>query len=361
MIDATIWKFLKHFPSVFDDDMYCSSVVHFIHEQLATSVADTSVIALRVETIRTYRKQLATLMAMPQVAQRSEAWYEMRRGRLTASAIDQALDRGKYGSKADLLKSKAFPEYNKPFNSMGSPPLRHGIILEDMSARCYSQRLDNISIHDFGMIPHHTMSCFGASPDGINELGIMVEIKTPYRRRVDGTILEGYMLQMQGQMDTCMLPECDFVDACIKMDYRGVDSYVRDTDPSATVDHGIIVEYMVDGANTFDYSPAYMTPQECIAWGETQAKFRNTTLPLLPWKLLKILITRVKLDHVLWKDVSEKIERFWEEVLALRASGFESLGGADKSKVKKDTKQKEAKAPSKSFKFIDSDSDSDSM
>ena len=81
------------------------------------------------------------------------------------------------------------------------------------------------------------MKCFGASPDGINDLGTMVEIKTPYRRRVDGNIPNGYMLQMQGQMAVCGLEECDFVDATIKMDYRSLDAYLMDIADSTDTAH----------------------------------------------------------------------------------------------------------------------------
>jgi putative phage-type endonuclease len=358
-LDALIWSLLKHFPHLIDDTNYSCNVSEYIDEQLTlsldvpVSIADVS---KRVDEIRGYRRQLTKLRQMPQVAQRSEEWYEMRRGRLTASAIDQALDVAKHGkSKAELVFSKSFPEYDKPFNSMGSPPLRHGIILEEMSARCYSQRLGNIRIHEFGMIPHPSMSCFGASPDGINELGIMVEIKTPYRRKVDGTILQGYMWQMQGQMSTCDLPECDFVDACIKFDYRSTDGYLHDIDANATVDHGVIVEYMVDGVNTFDYSPEYMTSEEAVRWGMETRVMRQTDKPLLPWKLHKIMITRVRFDSAMWNDLAPKIESFWEEVLTMRATGCNKPYEKEKTKnINKSTKSK-----NNTVQFVDSSSDED--
>lgn len=41
----------------------------------------------------------------------------------------------------------------------------------------------NTKIYEFGLMknPHHDF--FGASPDGISELGVMLEIKCPYKRR----------------------------------------------------------------------------------------------------------------------------------------------------------------------------------
>ena len=146
------------------------------------------------------------------------------------------------------------------------------------------------------MIPHKTLDCFGASPDGINELGIMVEIKTPYRRRVDGNIPYEYMVQMQGQMAVCNISECDFVDAEIYFNYRCIEDYINDSDiQNNNMDHGVIVEYYDETNNRQHiYSPVRLTTQQCIAWAETiRAEPRatpNTQCLILPWKLIKIMI-----------------------------------------------------------------------
>jgi len=250
----------------------------------------------------------------------------------------------------------------KPFDSMGVPPLRHGIILEDMSGRCYSQRLGDITIYNFGMIPHPTIDCFGASPDGINALGVMVEIKTPYRRRVDGNVPFEYMLQMQGQMAVCGLRECDFVDADIKFNYRTIDEYLTEVGAVSCVDHGIIVEYMDHSAtppNMFDYSPEYMSAAKCVKWGnETRIK-RNTTMPMLPWKLRKLIIKRVVFDEEVWEDLVPKVTGFWEEVLSTRAAGASALPAAKVKIVRKKPEMATAVIAMQSFAFVPSDSDDD--
>ena len=347
-VDAIIWRLYKHFPgSIIDNEFSVDTLTRYVKDHDICTEFAYDVILARVTKIQAYRSQLHALLDMPQVAQRSDEWYELRRGRLTASAVAQAIGKGKFGTRPDLLKSKAFPELDKPFDSMGVPPLRHGIILEDMTGRCYSQRLGDIRIHNFGMIPHPALSCFGASPDGINELGIMVEIKTPYRRRVDGNIPYEYDLQMQGQMAVCDLPECDFVDADIKMSMR-MDEYIAEIPGDMKVDHGIIVEYMVSGVNTFDYSPEYLTPSECLKWANDMRKTRGTTMPLLTWRLRKICIKRLKFNDELWSSLVPQITQFWSEVVALRAAGVDSLP------VKPEAKKR---APKAATTFIDSDDD----
>jgi hypothetical protein len=53
---------------------------------------------------------------------------------------------------------------------------------------------------------------FGASPDGITDLGVMVEIKCPFRRKITGEVPLQYYHQIQGQLDVCGLKECDFLE-----------------------------------------------------------------------------------------------------------------------------------------------------
>ena len=57
---------------------------------------------------------------------------------------------------------------------------------------------------------------FGASPDGICDIdsppdyiGRMLEIKCPPRRKFTREVPKHYWMQMQGQLETCDLEECD--------------------------------------------------------------------------------------------------------------------------------------------------------
>lgn len=380
-IDSIIWQLIKYI-NVFDG--ISNNISGYIHEYLLeynqiqyNQQYDTisekeiyDIITERINTIKESRNNLYRLLKLPQVAQRSPEWYELRKNRLTASAIAQAIGKGKFSSKAELLKDKAFPELAKPFDSYSSPPLRHGIILEDMTARCYSQRLNNIKIHNFGMIPHPTMSCFGASPDGINELGIMVEIKTPYRRRVDGNIPYEYMVQMQGQMAVCNLKECDFVDAEIFFSYRSLEDYLNDMELiNKNCDHGVIVEcYDIETNNKMHvYSPEYLLPQQCIEWANKykndliQEKEKvcqekkctpNSVILILPWKLNKIMIKRVYFDETMWNELVPQIEDFWKEVINTRNAGVDAL--PKKTKYVRKTLSSEP-VKTQTAQFIDSD------
>jgi len=76
-------------------------------------------------------------------------------------------------------------------------------------------------VEEFGCIPHHKYPFIGASPDGINcdpkspLYGRMIEIKNIVNRDIN-IPSEAYWTQMQVQMETCNLNECDFVETRFK-------------------------------------------------------------------------------------------------------------------------------------------------
>ena len=345
-IENEFWCLYKHFPKATIDSFTDDSCANYIYDMLTKqNLIDITSYKLndileRVKSLRQYRKQLNNLFEIPQVQQRSPEWYDLRKERLTASATAQAIGKGKFGNRNQLLQSKAFPENDKWFPNT-SGPMYHGTMLEAMTARCYSQRNNDMLIHEFGMIKHPSLSCYGASPDGITEMGIMIEIKTPYRRQVDGNIPEEYLLQMQGQMAACGLLECEFVDCKIDILFNET-IYLNET--KGKTDHGIIIEHRDSLGNpTFVYSPPYLTPEECILWKNSYSeKYTKITY----WKLYKILPTRVYFDEKLWSDLIPQIKTFWNDVILLRTQG-------NQTKLKdSDSKSKKVK-----YDFIDSDED----
>eukprot|EP00798_Chlamydomonas_sp_ICE-L_P023480 gene23480-biopygen11151 len=68
----------------------------------------------------------------------------------------------------------------------------------------------NVLVHEFGLLCHASKSFLGASPDGVTEDGVMLEIKCPWRRKIDGTVPMQYYLQIQGQLAVSGLLECDY-------------------------------------------------------------------------------------------------------------------------------------------------------
>jgi hypothetical protein len=104
-------------------------------------------------------------------------------------------------------------------------------------------------------LPRYTgekLENFGASPDGINELGIMIEIKCPYSRQIiDNYVPPKYNLQIQGQLSVCNLNECHYIECNFKS-YDTIEEYNK-YNLDDKINHGIIIEYKNKKLNEFYY------------------------------------------------------------------------------------------------------------
>ena len=81
----------------------------------------------------------------------------------------------------------------------------------------------NTHVLEFGFIQHSRLKWLGASPDGITNDGIMLEIKCPISRIITGIPPDNYWIQVQGQLEVCDLEECDFLE-CKIIEYDGNDN-----------------------------------------------------------------------------------------------------------------------------------------
>lgn len=188
----------------------------------------------RKSIIETYVLRLECLLKIPIIKQKSQEWYDIRKNMITASDWAQALGEGKFGTQRELIKKKCQPssqDNNNPFFKWGN-------MFEDVAVKIYSV-MQGVNVHNFGLISHPVKKWFGASPDGISNTGIMLEIKCPYRRKLDGTVPRQYYYQIQGQLDVCDLMECDYFECEFKKYESSEDFYYNFNDNKIK---GIIIE-----------------------------------------------------------------------------------------------------------------------
>lgn len=314
-----------------------------------------------ISTILHDIRQVDVLRELPLVPQRSKEWFELRMNRLTASDLAQAMGRGKFGNRKTLLAKKAFPD-STPMRML--PALKWGTMFEDMGVRCYQQLVNPVKIYDFGLIPHPEINCFGASPDGITETGIMVEMKCPFIRKCDYQVPEQYYLQIQGQLSTCKLQVCDYVE-CYYDTYHDITEYTLMCEEKGNKEHGIILEFTYKGSDnwTYVYSPENMTVKECIEWANREVDTVGEELlfmKMTPWKLKQLFHTRVKFDKELWDSVVPSIYEFWKDVENARARGplepIVTTATNPSSRTTKSTLNMVDPVPAKKYRFIE-DSD----
>lgn len=214
------------------------------------------------------------LNEIPVVEQRSPEWYSLRENLITASDFKLAvgnIDKPPPSNKQLYKKKCGFAQ--DVFSLAKAPPLLHGIKFEEVANMIY-KRKRGCDVHEYGLIPHPTISYIGASPDGISSDGVMLEIKSPYSRNIRrGTgVPEGYYLQIQGQLEVCNLEECDYMECDFQL-YKSFDEFSTDvnTDMTRTKNNqykGCVVSFFDKQKQDtcYMYSPLSMTPSDLHAW-----------------------------------------------------------------------------------------------
>jgi len=278
---------------------------------------NTEFIKNRVNKLKLYIKRLNLLLKYPFIEQRTDKWYEMRKECLTASDLFEGISKNN-----NLLAKKKAGVYIDNTDFTNIPALKWGTMFEDMALRTYSQCNNNITIHNFGLICNDSIKNFGASPDGISELGIMIEIKCPFSREIKKNVIpEKYYYQIQGQLAVCNLQECDYVEC----NFNTIDTeenyinYVLNNKLN-NKNHGIIAEYYSKNKNLFHYlySDSYLNEKECIINIKKKIEnFKDSDFVFnkkIYWYLKNIYIQKIFFNYNLWKEIPSKINNFWSKV-----------------------------------------------
>lgn len=337
-IEACIWKLYKGLGADVADNLPNDRLAGVLIEFCSLAQYSLADVTNRLAKVKEDRKKLKGLLALPSVAQRSQEWYDLRKERLTASDAYKALVENR--TRDMLIRNKAFPETVKFINSA---PCEWGKMFEPMALRMYRARNEQVLVHDFGLIPHPTLSCFGASPDGITDLGVMIEIKCPYTREIKpGYIPDYYEIQMQGQLAVCELLECDYIE-CKIIQHHTEEAYIQAARRVIhSEDHGIVL-----GSDMYVYSPP-TTSAECLDWSRNTKKELNESKVVM-WTLEKIQVQRVKFDADRWANMVPKFKKFWADVIETREKGIEAPPTATATAMK----QKKDKV----IEFLDDDDD----
>ena len=188
-------------------------------------------------------------MGIKQPEQRSPEWFELRKGKITASEYSACIKYDEYlkeltdnhimkVQKSIKVGSTSCSSYSSRHKYIG---VKSGIIARDFCQNEFTQwgvKYEPIAtsiyeydvgteVVEFGLLPHSTIPFLGASPDGITKNGIMLEIKCPFSDRQIGVPNIGYWMQMQLQLEVADMNYCDFQDCRIR-EYRNFEEYEKD-------------------------------------------------------------------------------------------------------------------------------------
>jgi putative phage-type endonuclease len=145
------------------------------------------------------------LIAAEYAEQRSEEWLELREQMITASDVASAIGDNHYESQDSFVKKKVMK-----IKWAGNAATEHGTLLEPLVRDMYDARTGRKS-HEIGLVRHRLYPWLGASPDGVTEDGLLIEIKCPLTRKIEAKVPKYYFPQVQLQLEITDLEECDFI------------------------------------------------------------------------------------------------------------------------------------------------------
>ena len=323
-----VYKYLENqvIPKMNNTNDLLNYIVENIYNNLVISL-DVNItkeyIRNRLSNIENYKKQLQDIKEIPMIIQRSDEWFNVRKNLITASDMAQALNKGKFGSQKDFLIKKInnLVENNNTYVQSDNVALLWGVKYEEVANKIYMKRND-VEVYEFGLIKHPSINCFGASPDGISELGIMLEIKCPFMRQINGAIPDQYWMQIQGQLEVCDLEECDYLE-CKLVEYKNENEFLEDTHSEIETltkdlnEKGIVIEYKENGERKYVYSELNMNNDEILKWKEQVISNFDFTIEfdVTYWRLNEYFCKRVYRDKNFFNKNIENLEFLWDKII----------------------------------------------
>lgn len=266
-------------------------------------------------TVHQRKSKVAHLKTLPQIEQRTQAWYEHYAKVLTASEFSSLF--GSVKTKRTLILSKAFPRKEERSNRLACQtvdmnPMDWGIRFEPVIKQILEQTY-NTNLYEPGRITHMENGMLAASPDGIieespdsNRIGRLVEIKCPYSRAIGGEIPYDYWIQMQIQMEVCGLDECEYVEAEILSQKPGQDPV--DLSGCTVTGTMYLVKLDVPEGQPFHYKYLYgsSTPPEVPSG--------YSLVETIPWGLKRWHQKLVSRDRAWYASTILWQNAFWHDV-----------------------------------------------
>ncbi len=280
--------------------------------------------------------QIDCLRAKPQPTQRTPEWYSFRHNLITASNAHKAFET--QSSKNQLIYEKCLPlkmADDKKQRVNVNSPMHWGQKYEPISVKYYEETYCT-TVEDFGCIQHEKYPFLGASPDGIivdpdsPNYGRMLEIKNPVSREITGIPKKEYWIQMQLQMETCDLDECDFLETKF-VEYESLSRFNEDGDFLQSKDGCLkgVMLYFNDADNCPHYvhKPLQMGQEEFELWEEQMMTLYEEEKNMIwiknnYWKLEQVSCVLV-LRNKPWFEMNiGSLKELWDIVEKERVDGY---------------------------------------
>ena len=261
--------------------------------------------------------KLARIRTKPQPDQRTDEWYKFRHDLLTASNAWKAFESQTCMNQLIYEKCKPLQQNQEREYVNTSSPMHWGQKYEPVSRMVY-EHMYKTRVADFGCLQHDTYSFLGASPDGINvdpasqRYGRMLEIKNVVNRDITGIPKKEYWIQMQLQMETADLNECDFLET----QFAEVEAGEHMNEPCVMT--GTIIYFMKDGKPHYEYEPIECIERE-VWFNEAMKRNQdNMWMKTINWRLEKMSCILVLRNKLWFEHAIKVLDNLWQTVIKER-------------------------------------------
>ena len=286
--------------------------------------------------------KLAHIRGKPQPDQRTSEWYRFRHNLLTASNAWKAFESQACVNQLIYEKCKPLKEHEEKEHVNTASPMHWGHKYEPVSRMVY-EHMYKTRVADFGCLQHDVHLFLGASPDGINvdpasqRYGRMVEIKNIVNRDITGIPKKEYWIQMQLQMETADLNECDFLETQFSEEgddevHEGKNEVGKNEVGKNEVCNdalltGTMIYFMKCGRPHYEYAPIGLNRDETEAWF-TDAMERNQAhmwMKTIRWRLEKMSCILVLRNKLWFQHAIRVLDDVWRTIVKERANpeGYE--------------------------------------
>lgn len=295
----------------------------------------------KIRDLNRYRNKVKRLRAKPQPLQRSEEWFKSRQCRVTASEAASCLTKSEdvcktYVNEFNLTNFKYNPNENlNPYEKkeeyiikkcqgyFGESVFKDTIFTlwgkkyEEIACRLYT-KLNNTNVIEFGLVAHGRLKWLAASPDGITEDGIMLEIKCPKSRKIDEKSPPlYYWIQTQIQLEVCDLDECDFFECEIS---EVTEDNFKNIILSEKQDLGILLQINNSTPEPkFIYPPDnLLTIDDYLTWKNSMVQNKESLYTPYYFYITKYNNIRIKRSKE-WFNLNKKdIKSTWDIIIRLQ-------------------------------------------
>jgi hypothetical protein len=266
------------------------------------------------QSVEERRQNVEKILSLPQVPQRTPAWYLQGKSVLTASEF--AVLYGTERAVRNLAIQKVQPPSQNSTNRLAClthemGPFDWGIRFEPLVKMILEERW-GAQILEAGRLLHPTDALLAASPDGLildardpSRVGRLLEIKCPITREINETIPFDYWCQMQIQMEVTGIDECEYVE--VKLD--SITS--KRADLSGAIPDGFV--WLFQNPTSCEMMYAYTEVQKVA--NEYQG---FDLVETIPWRLNKIFTKTVTRDRAWFQGTASMRQQFWETVQKVR-------------------------------------------